>query len=550
MKPIRLACLCPVLLSATLASAAPARPGSIQGTVVNSVTGQSVRKAVVCLSDRRNQFAYAAVTDDTGGFTVAGVAPGPYYVGTVVAQGYSSQPKGHAANGQGLIEVAEDQQVTGVRVELTPLGVISGKVVDEDGEPLRDVHIQAIESDYPGGLRQYSVAASANTDDRGEFRVIDLRPGRYYVDAWMPPFSHVLRGPVPEAQPVGTIRNIPDMEYATTYAPASSDLAGATAIVVTAGSETPGVEIRLRPWPVFHIRGRVSNLPLGGSGQIGAKECGRTEVMNAGWRFLAMAKLDGSFDLSGVTPGTYCVSLVPNGATRSVYAGQSVTVADRNQDEVNLAASPLLPVSGTVTFDGRGDPPQGMSVSLRSLAGTMGGSSRVGPGKISMDSVFPDTYQVSLNGLPQSMYLKSIQYATQEMPSGVVPIRGDGSLLALAIGADTGSLSGSVQTENGDPANGATAIAIPDDFPPGRADLVKRATADPSGKFTMQGVPPGSYKVYAWEDNGLFNLSMVAEFIKEFSGSAAAVAVSPGGSGTVQVKLIPFADSERVKARF
>jgi hypothetical protein len=147
------------------------------------------------------------------------------------------------------------------------------------------------------------------------------------------------------------------------------------------------------------------------------------------------------------------------------------------------------------------------------------------------------------------MYLKSIHYGTEDVPGGTVSIRGDGSVLTLKIGSDAGSLSGTVQTESGDPAAGAMVTAVPDDLPPGRGDLVKSARTDQTGKFTLQGVPPGPCKVYAWEDPEFYNMAMVPEFIKEFAASAAAATVSAGGRDSVQLKLIPAEEAQRVKAR-
>lgn len=553
----RFMCFCPWLLAATMTaqvapapSAPGAKPGSIEGTVVNAVTHQPIHKAVVAVSDRRSQYSSVGVTDDAGKFTIAGLAPGLYIVFRVAAQGYEFHPPGRNAVAGSPIAVAEEQQVTGVAIELTPLGAMAGKVVDEDGEPLRDVRIQAVRCEYPNGLRRYSMVGGSFTDDRGEFRVFDLSPGRYYVRAWLPPSAgYQRRRTASEALPPNIHSTIPDLEYALAYFPDAGDLASATASLVAPGSETSGLEIRLHPVPVFHIRGKVSNLPREPSRQLGARGCGRVEVANPSWLYIASTEADGSFDFAGVTPGAYCVMLIPAGRDPSVYAGQTVTITDRNLENVNLAAAPAIPLSGAVRIEGQGDLPPRLTVTVQNLADRMGASGQVRDGRFSLN-ISPDTYHVSLGPLPQAMYLKSMQYGAQEMPNGVVPIRGDGSLLALVIATDAGSLSGMVQTENGSPAAGAMVAAVPDDLPPGRSDLVKAAIADPAGKFNIAGVPPGPLKVYAWESSEYYSLSMVPEFVNEFSGYAAAATVSPGGAGSVEVKLIPSEEAQRVKARF
>lgn len=544
MKLTRCARLCPWLLAATLTaqvatapSAPDVKPGSIEGTVTDAVTHAPIRRAFVPVARATSPGAYryfVGATDDAGKFTIAGVDPGQYTVQDVEAQGYMYERPGRMP-----IAVAEDQQVTGLKIELTPLGVIAGKVLDEDGEPLRGVRIQAIGIWYWRGTRRWVPDSSASTDDRGQFRLIDLPPGRYFVRAWLPPSPTL----------PNTHRTIPELGYAPTFFPNAGDPAEATASVVTAGSETSGVDIRLRAVPVFHIRGKVSNLPASGSPQVGARDCGRVELASLPAPYIATVQPGGGFDLGGVTPGTYCVALNPDARNQSMYATETVTLRDRSLESVNLAALPAIPVSGVVRMDGQADLLRGPSVFLQSLSSMAGAYSQASSG-FTLPGLAPGTYQLWMVGLPPPLYLKSIRYGAEDVPSGAVPVRADGGVLTLAIGSDAGTLTGTVQTESGDPAAGATVTAIPDGFPPGRSDLVGRAFTDPGGKFSMPGVAPGPCKVYAWEDAGYSEMAMVPEFIKEFAGSAATVTVSPGGNATVQVKLIPAGEAQRVKARF
>jgi hypothetical protein len=516
--------------------------------VVNAVTHTPVRGAVISLAGQPNRNSLDAVSDDTGKFTFAGVSPGSYRIQSVQALGYMFQRPGPRSIAGAPIAVAEEQPVTGARIELVPLGVIAGKVVDDDGEPLRRVTIQAIRYAYTLGRRSYSTAGSTGTDDRGQFRLINLPPGRYFVRASLPPTATLLSGDF-AVPPPNTYRTFPELGYAPTFFPNAGDAAEATASVVAAGSETSGVDFRLHAVPVFHIRGKVSNLSAGGSPQVGARDCAWVDATGFPWPYIASTQTDGSFDLRGITPGVYCVALIPNGRNSGLYATGTFVLKDRNLENVDLAAMPVLPVDGVVEVEGNAGLPPGPSVFLQNPNGAYGGTVQVKAGKFSMNNIFPDTYQVSLNGLPPAMYLKSIHYGTEDVPGGTVSIRGDGSVLTLKIGSDAGSLSGTVQTESGDPAAGAMVTAVPDDLPPGRGDLVKSARTDQTGKFTLQGVPPGPCKVYAWEDPEFYNMAMVPEFIKEFAASAAAATVSAGGRDSVQLKLIPAEEAQRVKAR-
>src|SRR6185369_16666479 len=64
-----------------------------------------------------------------------------------------------------------------------PTGVISGRVVDDDGHPMRDIEVQALVAVYEAGERRVVPQGNlATTNDRGEFRLFWLPPGNYYVE--------------------------------------------------------------------------------------------------------------------------------------------------------------------------------------------------------------------------------------------------------------------------------------------------------------------------------------------------------------------------------
>ena len=56
-------------------------------------------------------------------------------------------------------------------------------VFDEDGEPVAMVNVQALRQSYVRGQKQLAPASSASTNDRGEFRIFGLPPGRYFLSA-------------------------------------------------------------------------------------------------------------------------------------------------------------------------------------------------------------------------------------------------------------------------------------------------------------------------------------------------------------------------------
>src|SRR5437764_15349604 len=69
-----------------------------------------------------------------------------------------------------------------LRAQRQPAGVISGRVVDDEGRPMRGAEVQAFALGYPYGTRQLTPRGNtALTNDRGEFRVFGLESGLYYL---------------------------------------------------------------------------------------------------------------------------------------------------------------------------------------------------------------------------------------------------------------------------------------------------------------------------------------------------------------------------------
>src|SRR5579875_179371 len=118
----------------------PKKPGTVEGVVTNSVSKMPVKKATIVLHNARGRFSYMASTDAEGHFSFDTVEPGQYYA-SAARDGFVQ----YAAQGpMHTISVAEEEHVRLVTIELTPTGAISGKALDEDGDPIIGASIQAM----------------------------------------------------------------------------------------------------------------------------------------------------------------------------------------------------------------------------------------------------------------------------------------------------------------------------------------------------------------------------------------------------------------------
>ena len=159
--------------------------GSVEGRVVNAVSGDAVRKVNLTLTaNHRKGEPVTAQTDDNGRFAFHDVAAGQYRLNGGKT-GFADQEYGARLNPNSgaLLKVSAGEAVKDVTFKLVPNAVIGGRVVDQDGEPMPNLMVAVLRNGYVRGKRQWTQTGGAQTNDRGEFRIGNLRPGRYIVSA-------------------------------------------------------------------------------------------------------------------------------------------------------------------------------------------------------------------------------------------------------------------------------------------------------------------------------------------------------------------------------
>lgn len=503
------------------------KPGSVAGIVTNSATGTPVRKAHITLS--AGNASYTATTSASGQFAVAGVNPGVYFAS---AECPGFQPLRIPVP----IRVAEEQSVENVAVQLTPLGVISGRVLDENGDPMAQMSVQALSETFVRMGRQMASGGMTQTNDLGEYRIFDLTAGRYFLMASNSSLSTGTNGRL-HTDPIETA-------YVATWFPGVPDSSEATANQLAAGGEIGGIDIRMRKVRVYHIRGKA--LAPGSQGRLDAtiwvEPCGPSGAASGNSGLYSPILQDGAFDASGIVPGTWCATINQmTDNTHGFYARQMVTVTDRDVNNVTLTVAPTAEIHGQVLVDGDAPtkPPQ-LSVQLEPLENPNRGVG-VGvlpDGAFTLLNVQPASYRVTANSF--GMYLKTVRFNGQDAPNGHIQVPPAGGQLTLLFAIDSGELSGNAETA------GVWVTAVSSGSPGDVAAMVN--AMPPNGNFVMRGLAPGDYQVMAW-DTRETGLLQYAEFRKLFESRAVSVTIHPKGRETVSLTPIPIADIEAAKAR-
>jgi hypothetical protein len=158
---------------------------SVDGVVVDSFTRQPIRKAHVSLSSPNNtddKISYGTTTTDDGKFSFEGLDPGQYVV-SAEKLGYLGHPTHSYGSDSGErtlhLQLSAGQQFNSAELKLTPEGVITGRVVDKDGDPCEFCSIALFTYTFKNGKRQPNCLESgSDLDDRGVFRFAGLAAGK------------------------------------------------------------------------------------------------------------------------------------------------------------------------------------------------------------------------------------------------------------------------------------------------------------------------------------------------------------------------------------
>jgi hypothetical protein len=158
-----------------------------------------------------------------------------------------------------------------------------------------------------------------------------------------------------------------------------------------------------------------------------------------------------------------------------------------------------------------------------------------------LENVAAETYNVTLPGLPESFYLKALRMGDADgLDAGLDLTNGASGGLDILINPNGGEVDGAVEKETHQPAAGATVLLAPDSHRQ-QSNLFKTSAADQYGHFSVKGIAPGGYKLFALEQME-WGAYQDPEFLKPYENKGVAVTIREGSHETAQLRLIP-ADS-------
>jgi hypothetical protein len=549
-----------LLGSPAVAQSAAGNPGVstrravVEGIVTKDPGGDPVKKVLIELiaENQAEGGDYTAVTGTDGTFHIEGIVPGRYRLFTE-RTGFLEVDKHHARSDGRVLTLGASQLLKDVHIRLQAASVVVGRVTDEDGEPMANAQVSVLRQTVVSGRNRMEQAGAEHTNDLGEFRVAGLPAGTYYVCVSPPPdFKSLIEAVGAAATQNGANKSSTPAKqatsYQTTYYPGTPDRSAAAPIALHAGDEFPA-NFLLTQSPSLSIQGAVVNLPPHATAGIMLQSRDFNLVLNG-----AEMHKDGSFVIRDVAPGAYTIVATVEDAGVPMMARQSLLLASNSVEGLRLSPQPGGWVHGAVRFESRGgaarpDPSQ-VFLTLspadgEDSAGSLFGGDGFSPlahagrdGSFEWKSVPPGKYHVQLaGGGDNDLYLKSALAGGRDVQDWGISVSGGSVVLDLVLSSNGAAVDGVVTDHDGAAVANAMIVAVPEVRLRARMDRYYKTVSDQRGRFTLHGVRPGEFTLFAWESvegEAYYN----PEFLKSYEGQGSALRVGEGDRKTVQLEVI------------
>jgi protocatechuate 3,4-dioxygenase beta subunit len=541
---ITLALVIALQLPQTPSDQPPPATATIRGHVFAGDTNQPLRKAQVrlfqidvppgpnAMASRENRLA---TTDADGKYEFKDLPAGRFnlsaskgsYVGISWGQPQSNEP------GKPL-EILTGQILERVDFTLPRGGVVTGRIVDELGDPMSAVQVAAVRSQVVNGQRRMMpTGRSASTNDLGEFRLFGIMPGQYYLQAtWR------RMGPNDSSSPDRT-------GYPVTFFPGTTDAGNAQRITIAAGQQLSDLAMTMSPIRTARVEGTVvdsNGQPMAGVmlsvmqlSSDGAPMFGNSNL----------TRPDGGFTFASLAPGDYTLRTLPRPGEKE-SASMRISVGSADVKDLRLVASAPSTITGRIVVDpaeAQFLPPALMiaTMSMDPTTQSFGNQpTRVGDDMSFELTAMPGKSRILIMSLPPAWIVRSVRINSTDVIDDGIDVKPNESVGGVEVELTTKvtSVSGLVTDARGDPAKEYTVVFFPADskrWTPGSRYL-RTARPDQEGRFKISGLPPGEYNVIALDriDQGQ---NTDPEFLERVRNRASTFTVMDGETRTVDLRL-------------
>jgi hypothetical protein len=493
---------------------------ALSGSVVNSVTGDPIRRALVQVGDRMQ------LTDSQGRFAISDLPGGRYSV-SAQKPGFFF---GSRLDSVGLSMFTLNRDLAGIVVKLVPEGIIFGRITDENGDPVEGAFVRVRDWRIVDGRRRQEFVGGQSTDEDGRFRLFGLMPGTYYAVA----------SAATERAAFAPASFPREQGYGATYFPGVTQFTAATPIKLAAGQKAQA-DFALSPHPTFQITGAISGYSDGKLNSVQLTD-------PAGGESSLPVRFDpatGTFVAKEVPAGSYRLeAAAADRQGHSLFGEAALNVAaNMSGIMVTVAAGISLPVIVQTEFGGSPPGDHRTPVAVHLLPAGISGQNFFrtevwsrpegdkASGGLVVPEVQPGKYYAEFN--PNgNWYVQSAASGSTDLfaeplmvSSGVAPIQ-------ILLRDDGATLTSDVRSQG--VATPAAALVVMQDEP---LRIPWVATANSQGEFHLDNLPPGEYVVLAFDNLGDLEYAN-RDALRDYFSKGTHVTLGSKDAKTINVELI------------
>jgi hypothetical protein len=504
--------------------------GAIEGRVVQRSTGQPLAGVDIFVMN----FPVPPVKTGTdGSFLFQGLKPGRYGVVLSPASNFRAR--------EAVVDVRENQKVTGITIHAFSGAVIAGQVLDTKRRPIAGLGVSALR--LTGGGPRFppdrGMTGIGVTNDLGEYRISGLTPGSYAIlvesaRCEVKPKEWKEDDPAALPEPVDSV--------VRTYYPNATALDLAATIPVIESQKLEQMDVTLATLPTVCVRSRLRRQGAGDPPPVRIRLVGDLYM---GGATLAEGEIrpGSGFEICGLPPGGYVLMAGPvSQAEAPLYGYEAFTITNRSIRLPDLELRPLVALSGRLSIE----PPASDATPLTGPISVMlTAHGRPGipderrmarvnePGAFVIPALLPAEYWLTVR-TPPGYYVKS---ATMDGTDALrQPLHALGRELHIVVGRDAAQVSVAAVTSKNEPIAFASVIVGIDPLPPSYAPSDQMSgICDQNGRAEFTGLAPGKYRVVVLSDTPVDPSNPGALFLG-YRQKGEALTLGPGEHRSLQVR--------------